>query len=297
MRISLLAGVLLVVLAVCVASTGLPVNVWAEPNESSPGEEGPDGGVQFRTQFIISITGLLIDEVTDCLTGATIPAGQLQAEFVFKEGAEKPYKLEDLEKIILTAEGYQSKEITSFTTIRLMVGLVQLTFIVPHVRSLCLSPTGIVVWNERSKLTWDDFKGEVNQSSERNAETYTGISMNWECTPKREFKFHIRAHVDQTRSWVKPDKKTDKLLEHEQGHFDITELFARKLREELKKIKCDQDLEKSEQQINQIYNRIVREENAEQEKYDTETNHGTNEAKQREWNQKIKSQLRSTQGQ
>ncbi len=31
-------------------------------------------------------------------------------------------------------------------------------------------------------------------------------------------------------SWVKPDGKTPELLRHEQGHFDLAELYALKLR-------------------------------------------------------------------
>jgi hypothetical protein len=114
--------------------------VWAGPTHSVPGQSGPSGGVQFPTPFIISITGLLIDKVTDCATGAAIPPEKLTAEFVFREGAHPPFQLSQLEKIIIKAEGYQPKEITSFMTMQFQFGPLRLIFIIPLERTICLSP-------------------------------------------------------------------------------------------------------------------------------------------------------------
>jgi hypothetical protein len=114
--------------------------VWAGPTHSVPGQSGPSGGVQFPTPFIISITGLLIDKVTDCATGAVIPPEKLTAEFVFREGAHPPFQLSQLEKIIIKAEGYQPKEITSFMTMQFQLGPFGLIFIIPLERTICLPP-------------------------------------------------------------------------------------------------------------------------------------------------------------
>jgi hypothetical protein len=114
--------------------------VWAGPSHSVPGQSGPSGGVQFPTPFIISITGLLIDKVTDCATGAVIPPEKLTAEFVFRNGAHPPFQLSQLEKIIIKAEGYQPKEITSFMTMQFQLGPLRLIFIIPLERTICLPP-------------------------------------------------------------------------------------------------------------------------------------------------------------
>jgi len=114
---------------------------------TSSGEPGPNGGIQFPTGFIIGITGVLIDRVTDCESGQAIPPERLRAEFLFREGASRPYHLEDLEKIVLTAVDpatgavtHGPKEITSFLVMQFRVGMLTLTFIVPLEGAICLPP-------------------------------------------------------------------------------------------------------------------------------------------------------------
>jgi hypothetical protein len=46
----------------------------------------------------------------------------------------------------------------------------------------------------------------------------------------RETALDVRVEVEfyPNSSWVKPGRKSTELLKHEQGHFDLTELYARK---------------------------------------------------------------------
>ncbi len=41
------------------------------------------------------------------------------------------------------------------------------------------------------------------------------------------------AFFDRQRSWVKNEAKLDYVLRHEQGHFDIFEVYTRKIRKAL----------------------------------------------------------------
>ena len=77
-------------------------------------------------------------------------------------------------------------------------------------------------------------------------------------------------------------------MQHEQLHFDITELYARLFRKRLaENIKSTGDLSK----ISGISNTIMKEWQEEQDDYDKETNHSMNEKKQAEWNLNLKQRL------
>lgn len=292
--------VLVVGLASLMLVVAGPVSaVWGGPAHSTPGQPGPNG-TSFPTPFMIGITAFVVKEVKDCVTGAVIPPEKLVAEFVFKDGSQAPFHFNQLEKIILKAEGYQPKEITQFMTMQFRLGFVVLTFIVPLEQNICLMPQDAVLWQEERKLTWDDFQGEPDEESKHDAWTVSGFTqLEWECDEQGQFTFKgAQAYFDQSESWVKPDKKSDDLLQHEQGHFDITELYARKLRQELRKIKCDHKTqEEIQKEVDAAYEKIEKEWDAEQEKYDDETDHGRNKDKQKEWNEKIKKQLKETKGQ
>jgi hypothetical protein len=144
--------------------------------------------------------------------------------------------------------------------------------------------TEVILWKKRRFLTWNDFQGVSDEDDERLASTAYGIDFNWDCDRYDNFTFRVQAYVSPTESWVKPEgKNSSRLLLHEQGHFDLAEIYSQKLREELKKMNCDNTTE----EIDAVYYRIWEELDAEQNKYDKETDHGRNEDKQKEWNEKI----------
>jgi hypothetical protein len=87
-------------------------------------------------------------------------------------------------------------------------------------------------------------------------------------------------------------------LPHEQGHLDINELFSKRLAETpLNKLpigegstgkEAEADLKRK---MNALADRLGAEEKVEQERYDAETNHGRNPAKQKEWTVSIQARL------
>ena len=92
-------------------------------------------------------------------------------------------------------------------------------------------------------------------------------------------------------SWYRPEVANDVILSHEQLHFDITELFARRMRQRLatypftKRVKGE---------MKQIYESAIREMREFQRRYDQETDFSRNEFRQAEWNRMIASALRET---
>ena len=103
----------------------------------------------------------------------------------------------------------------------------------------------------------------------------------------------IVAVFDRKKSWVIDEAKSDdRLLRHEQLHFDLAEVYARILRKKLSAFKIPCRYEKSVQaQINVIADNNIRDLQVEQDRYDVETKHGLNEKAQTEWERKVKDML------
>lgn len=144
-------------------------------------------------------------------------------------------------------------------------------------------------WSSQSKLTWDDFKGKAINSSKRAAESDCQIS----CKMKGEndsVLFSVETFFSITNSWVNKKLASDFILKHEQGHFDINEIFARKLRKALSEAKYTRtNVTAKFRDIQSKYFALL---NKEQELYDKETEHSIKTEKQLKWNEKIESQLK-----
>ena len=91
--------------------------------------------------------------------------------------------------------------------------------------------TDSIKWGKDVKLEWKDFKGAVpfgnigNKKAVSSLEILaSGIGFYEDSIPV----FKIQVYFYKRDSWVV--LKTDDILKHEQGHFDITEIYARKLR-------------------------------------------------------------------
>lgn len=141
-------------------------------------------------------------------------------------------------------------------------------------------------WSE-TKLTWDDFRGKPKKSSPNEALTDSGMSIELKCDGTSS-KAVVKCFFNPTRSWTK-SKDSEYLLAHEQLHFDITELFVRKLRKQLDAL--GNDCEKLTKHIESYYNKNYREFVKYQEQYDRESKHSLNKEKQAYWEKKVAREL------
>lgn len=149
------------------------------------------------------------------------------------------------------------------------------------------SETEIKEWSKQSKLSWQDFKGKPNNSG-RAAISDCRISSKMK-GKKDSVLFIVESYFSITDSWVKHSEENDFLLKHEQGHFDINEIFARKFRQALKEAKLNKGTLNSDFRDLQVkYFTLL---NKEQVIYDNETKHSANKVKQLEWDKKIEAQL------
>ena len=152
------------------------------------------------------------------------------------------------------------------------------------------SQSEIIIWSKNRPLTWYDFKAQFITTSIHGATTCSGINSNWK-TKKDSVFLSILAVMDPLCSRVKQDFRTYSSLKHEQLHFDISELYARKLRQTIltqKLVKKDlgivlKTLVATNDKLLTDY----------QSKYDTETNHSQIKSKQLEWEKKVAAELKA----
>ncbi len=140
-------------------------------------------------------------------------------------------------------------------------------------------------WCEGDKLTWKDYRGKPNgQKGYFHALTAYEIAFNVSMKGS-DIEFEVACDFVPHRSWVKSGKENADLLKHEQLHFDIAEIHARKLRKELMETRIT--FANLEAKANEIYERHWNNLNKMQEAYDRETDHSIIEEKQLEWDKKV----------
>jgi hypothetical protein len=148
----------------------------------------------------------------------------------------------------------------------------------------------MIPWESDTRLVWDDFLCEPKVGTDAVASTSTSLGIAYELT-NGELKYRITCYFNKEKSWGL--MKTDYILAHEQGHFDITEIFARRLNEALQNYQFNKRTFKKD--ISQIYQSIVSEKEEYQKTYDAQTDHSRNRKIQYDWLEKIESLLTETQ--
>jgi hypothetical protein len=145
-----------------------------------------------------------------------------------------------------------------------------------------------MLWNIDYKLTWADFNAEPDLGHPFAAITYSGMSYSFSAdviNNQVKVNYEVNCFFVPNKSWVKSEYKSDvELLKHEQLHFDISELYARKFREQLSKMSFTENVKV---EISDLYEKITKEKIELQNEYDIETDHSVNILKQKQWEQKI----------
>jgi hypothetical protein len=136
----------------------------------------------------------------------------------------------------------------------------------------------MVSWSPSLKLTWDDYKGRPDPSSDAAASTTTYLAIEYHIR-ENDFSFNISCQFSRERSWGL--HKTPYILSHEQGHFDIAEIFARKLNIEMSNYRFNKKT--FQKDLSEIYNRVMKEKEDFQDRYDNETNHSIKRDRQAQW--------------
>lgn len=146
-------------------------------------------------------------------------------------------------------------------------------------------------WDASRKLTWNDFKGPIPPDALPAATTASGISYEYSANlihHEVQLDFKVTAFFYPEESWYKPDVCDANILQHEQLHFDISEVFARRMREKLRTTAFTENVKA---EIREIYKTTLRELSDLQDVYDWETDFSRNKGAQQRWNARIKEAL------
>jgi predicted secreted Zn-dependent protease len=144
-----------------------------------------------------------------------------------------------------------------------------------------------LTWKAGKPLTWADYKARPDVNSDAAATTTTVLSIEYNIS-NNDFGYKITSRFSKTRSWGR--HKTDYILSHEQGHFDIAEIFARKLHKQMSEYKFNKRTYQKD--LKKIYDEVSDEKTEMQDDYDRETRHSINKEKQAEWLKKIEKLLK-----
>ena len=150
-----------------------------------------------------------------------------------------------------------------------------------------------ILWHPELRLSWANFRAEPIKGSKVAATTASGLSYQFSTTEedgKYELDYTVNTFFYPDRSWYQPKICDDVILSHEQLHFDISELFARKMRKIMDTTSFTKNVKA---EVKAIYRQINKELSEFQQVYDNETNYSRNIEQQLSWNQKIKDALRN----
>lgn len=149
-----------------------------------------------------------------------------------------------------------------------------------------------IKWQQGQPLTWNDFRALPDDSNSYSANTNSGISYTWSYSTssgKPVLEHEVFSNFYPENSWVKDIEDEEYLLAHEQLHFDISELHARKLRKALHEYKIGRNIR---QDLKRLYNKIEAERAAMQKRFDKETSHSEIKEAEMQWRKFIQQELK-----
>jgi hypothetical protein len=171
-----------------------------------------------------------------------------------------------------------------------------------------------IEWSRNVKLTQRDFRSRAPASAVDTAHSWVGLDVAWECR-EGEARSHARAIFDPDQSWWRSGtssiwggiddglsrsqlenrrtaaERDQDLLRHEQLHFDLTELSARRIRTQFEDLPRMCATPAGDGPISAAVADIERAWTEEQSRYDKDTGHGANRVTQRQWELRVRRQL------
>ena len=140
-----------------------------------------------------------------------------------------------------------------------------------------------ICWEGDEPLVWKDFKGSVPSRTDQVA--YTTVHFSYKVPAKNSIQV-LNCFV-KDKSWVKKDKRLPRILAHEQYHFHISEIFARRMRRDMAKITIP-----TIPNVEGPFDEWLEKYYVEQALYDKETSHSQIRTEQIKWEEKIDKELK-----
>ncbi len=151
----------------------------------------------------------------------------------------------------------------------------------------------VLLWNEKFPLKWTDFLGKVNDSSQFDAEAFTSVEYSYTFYTPDKYSFKVQACFNRTTSWIKKERSCEGLLQHEQVHFSLAQLYAKKLTLAFESYKYSANFQN---EIVEIFKQIEIDYHKSQRLFDEETNHSLISKKEKEWEAFVLEELHGAYG-
>ena len=141
-------------------------------------------------------------------------------------------------------------------------------------------------------VSWSDFTDIPirPQGVNEDAEIRTHFPHSYDFGSKKKAIIVAKAEVNistiSADCWVVSSKKTDYLLKHEQGHYDIMALGAREFYNKILTLTAA-DENKLEKKIKDLNAQIQAKVNKVNKRYDSQTNHSLDASMQQTWDKQI----------
>ena len=149
-----------------------------------------------------------------------------------------------------------------------------------------------VYYQKGRSLSFNDFKAKPPQNNGFQAAIFPSFGYDMHRELKGgiiQVQITLKVYMIRSASWALPMIKSTYSLNHEQRHFDLVKLISERFKAKLLSENLNPD--NYEGIVSFEYHEFYREMNRLQQKYDQETNHGINKAKQDGWNRWIDTQL------
>jgi hypothetical protein len=152
--------------------------------------------------------------------------------------------------------------------------------------------TGAFPWAVDRPLTWSDFDGPPDVASPAVALSVYVLTYDVGCDGG-VFKARVVSSFLPRVSWVRTahllDASADRTLHHEQRHFDLSEVQARRARLALRTL--SEPCTRSDDELDALLADFGRRDAEIQRRYDRETAHGTDLGGQARWDRQIEEWL------
>jgi hypothetical protein len=147
----------------------------------------------------------------------------------------------------------------------------------------------LIEWNDTLQLSVEDYKGGITSADTSN---HISSSCGLYCIPQitgDTASITIIAYFDRNKSWARRKRVTPLLLQHEKGHFDLTEIFARKLKKRILAMKTNKSTFVKD--VRKVYDKTWEDLQKQHQAYDRATEFSNVEFAQRTWQNFIKENL------
>lgn len=150
----------------------------------------------------------------------------------------------------------------------------------------------LIEWKESYRLRSEDFQTNVPEGTNNQIQGMTNAIIDVDFKQNGNVvDVMVYCYFKKSGSWIRSTANQAYTLHHEQGHFDIAEIYARLIRKKLSGITLRK--KGGEKQIKKAWNKLYKEYFKYQAKYDKATSHSIKEKAQAEWIKKISEKLKS----